>query len=89
MEPRAIPPSTRRHVLARLGPEGRKLAAQLLDGLVLWSPIDLVTVRLIAESAERLDALRASQATPKEQRAEARVFLSLAKALRLQVEEER
>jgi len=69
----------RRRALVGLGPEARRLAAGLLDAFEDWHPAALTTLRLWAQSAERLTAMTDDA----ERRRETRTYLSLLTALDL------
>lgn len=77
----AVPLSVadRRRTLSGLGPEARRLASGVLDAFSDWHPAALTTLRLWAQSAERL----AVMADDDERRKETRTYLALLAALEL------
>lgn len=72
--------ATRRRVLTGLAPEGRRIAADLLDAYGDWDESALFTLRLYVESCVRLAAITDDTERRREQRAN----LALLKALRLE-----
>lgn len=70
----------RARVLDGLAPEARRLAAALLDEFTGWDPSSLMTLRLYAQSAERLAGILDDD----ERRRETRAMLGLLKALQLE-----
>jgi hypothetical protein len=78
--PREITPGDRVAVLDGLDPEGRRVAASLLDAYADWSPAALVTLRQYAISCGRLAVLTDDS----ERRREVRSMLALLRALALE-----
>lgn len=70
----------RRRVLAGLAPEGRRIAADLLDAYSDWDEASLFTLRQYVESCVRLEGITDDAERRREQRAN----LQLLKALRLE-----
>jgi hypothetical protein len=77
--PVPVTAAERRRTLVGLGPEARRLAAALLDEYGPWDAASLATVRLWAQSGERLATLTDDI----ERRRETRGYLALLAALEL------
>ena len=76
---RDVTPAERRRVLGGLGDTGRRLAAGLLDEFGDWHAAALVSLRLLAQAADRL----AGDLDDAERRRETRAYLALLKSLEL------